>query len=138
MEFLETQEVDDGGDSDATEPDPSQQNPDEPKPVAVLVLLKVGEDTNQKGAYPLYDGENLIGRKDKCNVRLNYDWISGKHAMLDVMADEGEDASYTIKDRGSRNGTFRRKSAGEAEEKLTENKPYKLTHGMLLKFGNIE
>jgi DNA-binding winged helix-turn-helix (wHTH) protein len=51
--------------------------------------------------YPLHEGDNSLGRSDECDVSLNSDSISRRHAVISIDAH-----AATIRDLGSKNGTF--------------------------------
>jgi hypothetical protein len=48
----------------------------------------------------LYDGENIIGREDDCDVVLDHESVSLKHAVLDF-----ENGAAKLRDLKSKNGT---------------------------------
>lgn len=50
--------------------------------------------------YPIYDGENILGREEDCDVRIEHDSVSLKHAVLDF-----EEGVARIRDLKSKNGT---------------------------------
>ena len=51
--------------------------------------------------YRLYEGRNIIGRNDECNITVDDGKVSGEHAVLLFRADK-----YSITDRQSSHGTF--------------------------------
>ena len=51
--------------------------------------------------FELYEGRNIIGREQECNITVDDRMISGKHATLLFRAD-----SYALKDEMSAHGTF--------------------------------
>lgn len=53
------------------------------------------------GRQPLYEGRNLIGRGDECDVILGDAKVSRRHALLTIEPD-----GATLQDLGSTNGTF--------------------------------
>jgi hypothetical protein len=79
-----TQKVDLYSDSD-TEPDRGN--------VLAHIIWKGKE-------HGLYDGENIIGREDDCDVVLDHESVSLKHAVLDF-----EDGLAKLRDLKSKNGT---------------------------------
>ena len=59
-------------------------------------------DGPHKGArFPLAEGKNIIGRLEECNVILDDQSVSRKHAELDFSAQ-----GWNVEDLGSKNGTF--------------------------------
>jgi DNA-binding winged helix-turn-helix (wHTH) protein len=63
--------------------------------------------------FPLFEGENLIGRGSECGIRIASSTVSRVHARLNV---EGNQA--TIEDLESKNGTFVRGSRLDARANL--------------------
>lgn len=61
-----------------------------------LVLLKAGEST----AYPLNEAETVIGRHPECNIHVDSNMVSRKHAKV---IKEGN--QFFVEDLGSGNGT---------------------------------
>ena len=57
--------------------------------------------------YPIYEGENIIGREDDCDVTIEHDSVSLKHAVLDY-----EDGVARMRDLKSKNGTSLESAAG--------------------------
>jgi hypothetical protein len=51
--------------------------------------------------FKLYEGRNIIGRDSDCNITVNDNMISGKHAILLFRADR-----YSLTDSQSTHGTF--------------------------------
>jgi predicted component of type VI protein secretion system len=49
---------------------------------------------------PLYKSEIIIGRRPSCDIRLDFENISGKHCMLRML-----NGVWNVKDLGSTNGT---------------------------------
>ncbi|XP_066274354.1 mediator of DNA damage checkpoint protein 1-like isoform X2 [Branchiostoma lanceolatum] len=97
----------------------------DPKPVAHLKVLC------QRGfpetLFPLYQGDNLIGRSDTCNVHVPLTSLSKKHACIEVRGD-----THFIYDCGSRNRTRR----GE-KLFLVPNQRYELQHGVKLYLADV-
>ena len=94
-----------GGESDST------METTQRVPHAELLVLKVGNELpKSRLCFHLFEGENSIGRRPESDVVLDFDWISGLHATVDVI-DVGTDGAsggfiLLLKDRGSRNHTF--------------------------------
>ena len=58
--------------------------------------------------YKLYEGRNIIGRDMDCNITINDNQISGKHAVLLYRAPKNPDdvvGKYSITDQQSSHGT---------------------------------
>ncbi|MDB5311884.1 MAG: pleD 2 [Gemmataceae bacterium] len=51
--------------------------------------------------YPLGDKPLMVGRGDDCNIRIQDNSVSRKHATIEPISD-----GYTVSDLGSTNGTF--------------------------------
>lgn len=49
---------------------------------------------------PLYKNEIILGRRPSCDIRLDYENVSGKHCMLRLL-----NGVWNVKDLGSTNGT---------------------------------
>lgn len=49
---------------------------------------------------PLYKNEIIVGRRPSCDIRLDFENISGKHCMLRML-----NGVWNVKDLGSTNGT---------------------------------
>lgn len=64
------------------------------------VKSKVPVMSNIKGRYAIY-GYAEIGRAAGCDIQIQEDYISGKHARIWY-----EDGEWYLEDLGSRNGTF--------------------------------
>ncbi|XP_071118058.1 mediator of DNA damage checkpoint protein 1-like [Haliotis cracherodii] len=121
MDFDQTQvialdEFDDDTDENISQ---SQKSP--------VAHLKVG---CQKGVpeklYPLYEGNNIVGRQEDCNVYIPSKALSKQHACFEIQGD-----SHLIYDSGSRNKTRRGKRF------LTPNVRYELKHDDALVFADI-
>ena len=120
-------------DSD-TEDDLSQE-----LPAAELVVTQIGtEEPGKNLRFPLYCGENTIGRQPSCKVVLDYDWISGRHASIDIV-DIGTPGQhlFLLKDRGSRNHTFVVDEGSHERRQLKPKRSEKVGPGQVLVFGNI-
>ncbi|CAN2390415.1 DNA repair [Pristimantis euphronides] len=76
--------------------------------------------------FPIYCGQNLIGRNASCDVTLPAQSVSKKHAILEVRGD-----CRTICDNGSLNKTRRGKTA------LAPHVHYALASGDLLLFADV-
>ncbi|XP_075692465.1 mediator of DNA damage checkpoint protein 1 isoform X2 [Rhinoderma darwinii] len=76
--------------------------------------------------FPIYHGENLIGRHASCDITLPAQSVSKKHAMLEVTGD-----IHTICDNASLNKTRRGKVA------LAPHVRYSLSGGDFLLFADV-
>lgn len=73
--------------------------------------------------FKLYEGRNIIGRDPGCNITINDNWVSLKHAVLLFRA-----GKYSITDSQSSHGTF----INDADIEL---EPYYLQDGDIIKIG---
>ena len=64
--------------------------------------------------FPLFEGENLIGRGSECGIRIASSTVSRVHARLSV-----DGASATIEDLESKNGTYLRGNKLDAPGQLS-------------------
>jgi len=67
-----------------------------PRPEVLGILQPVGGGD----PIPLYKSEIIIGRRPSCDIRLDFENISGKHCMLRML-----NGVWSVKDLGSTNGT---------------------------------
>lgn len=74
------------------------------------------------GEIPLAEGENLIGRDPEAKIRIDIGGVSRRHARIVV-----DGADVTLKDLGSKNGTYLR---GRRLQK-----PTRLAHGDEIRIG---
>jgi sigma-B regulation protein RsbU (phosphoserine phosphatase) len=65
--------------------------------MAKIVLLQQGQAT----PFDLKQGENIIGRLPECDIQINSNMVSRKHAKITCAGER-----LTIEDMGSGNGTF--------------------------------
>ncbi len=114
-------------------PAPSAGTPIPPRSVPKLVVqrgLKIGEE------YPVYPGENYIGRADEKPVDIDLQmqepedrvWCSRQHALLVYDEDAG---SLTIEDLNSSNGTFVNR------ERVYPGQPRQLYIGNTVQIGTV-
>ena len=73
--------------------------------------------------YKLYEGRNIIGRDVECNISVNDNMVSSKHAVILFRA-----GKYSITDSQSSHGTFVNDSDIELE-------PYYLQDGDVIRMG---
>lgn len=55
----------------------------------------------ERGILPLVEGENLIGRGEEMDVRIDVDGVSRRHARILAQGER-----FTLEDLGSKNGTY--------------------------------
>lgn len=72
-------------------------------------------------AYPLIEGENIIGRADECNVSLKLASISRRHAAVTI-----DGGHVTLRDLGSKNGAFVQGRRIRNEVDLNEGEEFRL------------
>jgi len=104
------------------QPSPSSGSSTAPSP-ALLTARLLWEDR----LIPLSPGENVLGRDEDVNVRIDAPSVSRRHALITITA--GEPAS--IEDLGSKNGTW-------VGGRRLEGGPTPLTDGAALRLGKIE
>jgi DNA-binding winged helix-turn-helix (wHTH) protein len=92
-------------------------------PPALLTARLLWEDR----LIPLSPGENVLGRDEDVNVRVDAPSVSRRHALITIAA--GKPAS--IEDLGSKNGTW-------VGGRRLEGGPTPLTDGVALRLGKIE
>lgn len=114
----------------AAPPEPAVPLPDGAQPK--LVVLR-GVRINAE--YPLYDGENFIGRTDEKPVDIDLEdqeppdriWSSRQHACITV-----KDSVLVIEDLNSANGTFVNRTRVYSNEKRT------LNAGDVIQIGTVQ
>lgn len=74
--------------------------------------------------YKLYEGRNIIGRNEECNITVNDARMSGQHAVLLFRADK-----YSLTDSQSSHGTF-------VNEEDIELEPRYLKDGDTIRMGS--
>jgi DNA-binding NtrC family response regulator len=89
-----------------------------------LYLLVLGADQVESQPLP-ESGEVIIGRSERCDVRIQDDSISRQHALLRI------GNTLTLEDLGSSNGTAVR------SERLEPNAPVELTRGEVFTVGTV-
>ncbi|XP_052258461.1 mediator of DNA damage checkpoint protein 1-like isoform X3 [Dreissena polymorpha] len=106
-------------DDDATD----DEDPD--RPAAYLnVPLQKGFHGKQ---FPLFEGDNIIGRSEECKICIPLKGLSREHACIEVHG-----TSHFIYDKGSRNRTRRNKHF------LAASVRYELKDNDQLVFGDVE
>ena len=73
--------------------------------------------------FKLYEGRNIIGRDMDCNITVNDNMVSSKHAVLLFRA-----GKYSVTDSQSSHGTF-------VNDVDIELEPYYLQDGDVIKVG---
>lgn len=73
--------------------------------------------------YKLYEGRNIIGRDNDCNITVNDKMVSGKHAVILFRAEK-----YSISDQQSSHGTF-------VNEEDIELAPHYIKDGDIIRIG---
>jgi DNA-binding winged helix-turn-helix (wHTH) protein len=94
--------------------------------VSVVVMNFVAATLHCEGqSYPLYEGENLVGRAQDCRILITAKTISRRHALITIF-----DGSISIRDLDSKNGTF-------VDGQLIGRQPAMLTPRTEIAFGSI-
>lgn len=73
--------------------------------------------------FKIYEGRNIIGRDPECNITVNDNWVSLKHAVLLFRA-----GKFSISDSQSSHGTF-------VNDTDIELEPFYLADGDIIKIG---
>lgn len=73
--------------------------------------------------FKLYEGRNVIGRDAECNISVNDNMVSGRHAVILFRA-----GKYSITDSQSTHGTF-------VNDEDIELEPRYLQDGNLIRMG---
>lgn len=89
-----------------------------------LINLRSDLDCKIFESYSLFE-DNSIGRSRKCNIHINYPYLSKEHARIFV-----ENGKFYIEDLNSTNGTFVNKTQ-------VENQPVRLKDNDKIIFGDI-
>lgn len=77
------------------------------KIVADLVILDPSTHKSSADMKPIFQGDNLIGSKELCQIQLNHQSVSEKHALI-----VAKDGQFILKDLLSTNKTFIENPAG--------------------------
>jgi len=78
----------------------SDEKPDSEAREGLFAWLVATEGEHKGKFFQLFNGTNLVGRKDECHIQLSNQFVSGLHCV--IRAKEG---IYHIWDLGSVNGT---------------------------------
>ena len=90
-------------------------------------ILKISfDEPTIEQSFPVYEGENFIGRSSGCNIAIKDQSISKKHAVILV-----ENGEHFVRDLASKNKTYRKKAP------LRPEAYYELTDGCQLVFGKL-
>jgi pSer/pThr/pTyr-binding forkhead associated (FHA) protein len=107
--------------------DPEHVGPEAPRVLAGFLVSFEGNDLGT--FWPIYQGSNLVGRKDASdglNLEIDHPTTSSRHANLLASA---RPARLKIEDLGSTNGTFYK------EEKLAPGTRVEVDDGDQIRFG---
>jgi hypothetical protein len=107
--------------------DPELVDPHAPRALAGFLVSYEG---NELGVfYPIYQGQNLVGRKGAApglNIEIEHGTTSSRHATLFATARPGR---LKVEDMGSTNGTF------VGDLMLERGKKHELKDGDVVRFG---
>lgn len=107
--------------------DPLKVAADAPRVLAGFLVSYEGDDLGT--FYPLYQGRNVIGRKDAAeglDIPIDHPTTSSRHAVIHAAARPGR---AKLEDGGSTNGTFLN------DEKIPPKAPHELADGDEIRFG---
>ncbi len=107
--------------------DPELVDPHAPRALAGFLVSYEGNDLGV--FYPIYQGQNLVGRKGAApglHVEIEHGTTSSRHATLFASARPGR---VKIEDMGSTNGTF------VGDLMLERGKKHELKDGDVVRFG---
>ena len=92
-------------------------------------------ETSGDVRYPLFDGDNDVGRGSHADVNIDDPTVSHQHAMVEIVA---ELKAARVRDVGSSNGTFVRDASGDYV-RLKLKKSFGPVHtGSWIRFGEVE
>jgi pSer/pThr/pTyr-binding forkhead associated (FHA) protein len=125
-------------------PVPIAQAPSAPPPAApaaapsadpslrVLAGFLVSYEATELGVFwPIYQGQNIIGRKGAApglDIEIDHPTTSSRHAVIHATARPGK---LRVEDTGSTNGTFL------GESMIEKNKAHELRDGEAVRFGGF-
>jgi hypothetical protein len=81
-----------------------------------VAILLVQEGNSPKTQWPLSQAKNIIGREADCDIQIDDRQVSRQHAEI-VRTERG----YTVRDLGSKNGTFLNGRTVSQEPQLIRN-----------------
>ena len=116
----------------STHPTPAAGDPElvDPHAPRALAGFLVSYEGNELGVfYPIYQGQNLVGRKGAApglQIEIEHGTTSSRHATLLASARPGR---MKIEDMGSTNGTF------VGDLMLERGKKHELKDGDVVRFG---
>lgn len=108
-------------------PIPSQIEPEGPAPTVIDSpsgpdwILGIMSGNDQGGTYPFED-QLVIGREDECDVILNDDRVSRRHATIERTGE----SSFRLVDHESSNGTFVNEERIEGTAILLAGTPFRI------------
>jgi pSer/pThr/pTyr-binding forkhead associated (FHA) protein len=98
----------------------------------VLAGFLVSYEATELGVFwPIYQGQNQIGRKGAApglDIEIDHPTTSSRHAVIHATARPGK---LRVEDTGSTNGTFL------GESMIEKNRPHELRDGEALRFGGF-
>jgi len=77
--------------------------------------------------YALYEGENTIGRGTDVHIQIDSEWVSRRHARINV-----EGGRAFLEDLGSKNGTFLRGSPIDGRTELQDGDEITVGRGLIV------
>ncbi|XP_022793065.1 mediator of DNA damage checkpoint protein 1-like isoform X2 [Stylophora pistillata] len=123
MDFDQTQVIDDFG---VEEEVSEEENNGRSKKIEVAHLKVFSQQGFKESVFPVFKGDNFIGRDGKCNITIPIKALSKKHACIEVQRD-----LHLLYDCKSKNRTRKGKSL------LKPMVRYELKHGDMLTFGDV-
>ncbi|KAL9980282.1 hypothetical protein ACROYT_G008844 [Oculina patagonica] len=124
MDFDQTQAIDDYEEEEEEQVEEDKANP---KKREVAYLKVFSQQGFQETIFPVFQGDNVIGRDGKCNITVPIKALSKKHACIEVQRD-----LHLLYDCGSKNRTKKGKSF------LKPTVRYELKHGDMLTLGDVK
>ncbi|MFT5142244.1 MAG: hypothetical protein ACI80V_002845 [Rhodothermales bacterium] len=107
-------------------PEPGPPNPDEkPATTQSVFLLSVASSDGATKEYTLVAGENVLGRSSDCALHVDDTSLSRRHAVVTLQG-----ALVTIRDLGSKNGTFVDEERIASDVSLTPSSSIRLGHAI--------
>jgi pSer/pThr/pTyr-binding forkhead associated (FHA) protein len=98
----------------------------------VLAGFLVSYESTELGVFwPLYQGQNVVGRKGAApglDIEVDHPTTSSRHAVIHASARPGR---LRVEDPGSTNGTF------VGEHMIEKNKQHELRDGDSVRFGGF-
>lgn len=98
----------------------------------MLAGFLVSYEATELGVFwPIYQGQNVIGRKGAApglDIEIDHPTTSSRHAVIHATARPGK---LRVEDPSSTNGTF------VGENMIEKNKPHELRDGDSVRFGGF-